>query len=39
MFGIEDFRGKPNGNGTIEEFSHSNIAARRRRADGAATAR
>ncbi len=28
MFGIEDFREKPNGNGTIEEFLHSNIAAR-----------
>jgi hypothetical protein len=35
MFGIEHFSGKPNGNGTIQEFLHSNIAARIRRGNGA----
>jgi hypothetical protein len=41
LFGIEDFREKPNGNGTIWEFLHPNIArgsraaaARERRACG-----
>jgi hypothetical protein len=38
MFGIEDFCGKPNGNGTIGEFLHPNIAARLPRGNGAATA-